>query len=173
MSKDKQRENELLAEIEKRTASEEQLRRHNEYLTSLHETSLGLMNRLNLDELLEDISPLLPHELKEMHRHCEIGYRIALSAPELAPISGWILKHHEWWDGNGYPLGLKGEEIPLECRILAIIDAYDAMISNRPYRKAISSEAALAELQRYAGSQFDPRLVEIFISVMQDMANNI
>jgi len=72
------------------------------------------------------------------------------------------LKHHEWWNGQGYPLGLSGEEIPLACRILAVADAYDAMTSNRPYRKAMSHEIAIAELKRCAGTQFDPAVVESF-----------
>ncbi|MBC7335022.1 MAG: HD domain-containing protein, partial [Clostridia bacterium] len=77
-----------------------------------------------------------------------------------------ILKHHERWDGTGYPLGLKGDEIPVECRILAIADAFDAMTSRRPYREPVPVEAALAELKRCAGSQFDPHLVEVFASVV-------
>ncbi|NLK50934.1 MAG: HD domain-containing protein, partial [Syntrophomonadaceae bacterium] len=80
----------------------------------------------------------------------------------LIPIADWILKHHEWWNGKGYPLGLKGEEIPLECRILAVIDAYTAMTSDRPYRKALLSSEALWELKKGAGTQFDPNLVEKF-----------
>ena len=74
-----------------------------------------------------------------------------------------MLKHHEWWDGNGYPLGLSGEEIPLESRILAIADAYDAMTSDRPYRQALSHSVALAEIRKCAGTQFDPELVSKFI----------
>ena len=101
--------------------------------------------------------------MKEMQNHSEIGHRIARSSPDLRPIADWILKHHEWWNGEGYPLGLSGEAIPLACRILAIADAYDAMTSDRPYRKAIGHEEAIAELKRYAGIQFDPQLVEKFI----------
>ena len=111
--------------------------------------------------------PLNEEEIKEIQRHCEIGHRIALSSPDLSPISEWILMHHEWWNGEGYPLGLKGEEIPMECRIFAIADAYDAMTSDRPYRQAQSVEYAVTELRRLAGSQFDPKLVEVFIKVIQ------
>lgn len=99
----------------------------------------------------------------EMQKHCEIGHRIALSSLELAPIADYILKHHEWWNGKGYPFGLKGEEIPLECRILAIADAYEAITSGRLYRQALAHREAVAELKRCAGSQFDPKLVEAFI----------
>jgi len=105
-----------------------------------------------------------------MQRHSEIGHRIAQSAPDLVPIANWILKHHEWWNGNGYPLGIKEEDIPLECRILAIADAYDAMTSDRPYRKAMRHEEALQELKRYAGTQFDPKLVLIFVNIFKNQS---
>ena len=91
-----------------------------------------------------------------MQRHSEIGYRIAESSRDLRHIADWILKHHEWWNGQGYPLGIKGEDIPLECRILSIADAYDAMTSERPYRQPISHEAALEELRRCVGSSLTP-----------------
>ncbi|MFX4262329.1 PAS domain S-box protein [Pelotomaculum propionicicum] len=118
------------------------------------------------DSILFKPGPLTFSETKEMRRHCEIGHRIAQSAPDLALIADWILKHHEWWNGKGYPIGLKEEEIPLECRILAIADAYDAMTSDRPYRGALSHEEAVAELKRCAGTQFDPRLVKKFIKYL-------
>lgn len=108
---------------------------------------------------------LTAEEMKEIQSHSEIGYRIACSSPDLLPIADLILRHHEWWNGKGYPLGLAGEDIPLECRILGIADAYDAMTSDRPYRKAISHEAAVAELKRCAGKQFDPQLVDEFVQM--------
>ncbi len=117
------------------------------------------------DSILNKPDKLTPEEIAVMRRHCEIGYRIARASSELAPIADWILKHQEWWNGQGYPLGLSGEDIPLECRILSIVDAYDAMTSNRPYRKALPHEAALAEIARCAGTQFDPRLAEMFIKI--------
>jgi len=120
------------------------------------------------DRILLKPGPLTPEEHAEMQRHCEIGYRIAMSAPVLVPIADWILKHHEWWNGDGYPLGLRGEEIPLECRILAIADAYDAMTSNRPYRKGRSHRKSKAELIRCAGRQFDPYLVDKFIKAIEN-----
>jgi diguanylate cyclase (GGDEF)-like protein len=119
------------------------------------------------DSILFKPGPLTPKEFGEMKRHSEIGYRIAMSSPDLAPIAEWILKHHEWWDGSGYPLGLNGEAIPLECRILAVVDAYDAMTSDRPYRKAMSPEAAVDELRKFSGIQFDPDIVEKFIEVIK------
>lgn len=125
---------------------------------------VGIPNRILFKK-----EPLTPEEVSEMNRHCEIGYRIARSAPDLAPIADWVLKHHEWWNGKGYPLGLKGEDIPLECRILAIADAYHAMTSERPYRKAMSRDVAVAELRKCAGIQFDPELVPRFIKVLEKL----
>ena len=115
------------------------------------------------DRILLKPGPLSPEEMVEMKRHSEIGHRIANSSPDLLPVADWVLKHQEWWNGAGYPLGLAGEKIPIECRILAIADAYDAMTSDRPYRKAMSHDAAVTELRRCAGTQFDPTLVELFI----------
>ena len=117
------------------------------------------------DRILFKPGPLTPEEYSEMQKHCEIGHRIALSSPDLATIADWILKHHEWWNGGGYPLGLEGREIPLECRILGIADAYDAMVSDRPYRRAMPQEEAVKELKRCAGTQFDPELVDRFVAV--------
>lgn len=118
------------------------------------------------DRILFKPGPLTDEEFKEMKRHSEIGYRIAQSAPDLLPIADQILRHHEWWNGEGYPFGIKEADIPLECRILAISDAYDAMTSDRPYRKAMSQEKAFKELINHAGIQFDPKLVPIFIRVI-------
>lgn len=118
------------------------------------------------DGILFKPGPLTGEEAAQMQRHCEIGHRIALSVPDLEPIAELILKHHEWWNGEGYPQGLKGEEIPLACRILAIVDAYDAMTSDRPYRRTLSREEALAELKNCAGIQFDPNLVTAFIELI-------
>lgn len=119
------------------------------------------------DRILLKPGPLTSEEIDEMRRHSEIGSRIAQSAPELAHIADWILKHHEWWNGKGYPLGLSGEEIPVESRILAIADAYDAMTSFRPYREIISQEKALEEIKRCSGTQFDPALTELFLSIFK------
>jgi diguanylate cyclase (GGDEF)-like protein/PAS domain S-box-containing protein len=119
------------------------------------------------DRILLKPGPLSEEEKLEMQSHSEIGSRIAQSSADLAPISDLILKHHERWDGKGYPLGLSKEDIPLECRMLAIIDAYDAMTSDRPYRKAMSHQQAVAELIRCRNSQFDPYLVDKFLKVLR------
>ena len=123
------------------------------------------------DSILFKPARLTGEEWGIMRQHCEIGHRIAVSTPDLAPIAHWIMRHQEWWNGNGYPLGLKGESIPLECRILAIIDAYDAMTHDRPYRQATTPQAALAEIQRCAGTQFDPQLVDEFAKMLNGMAH--
>ncbi|MDR3563379.1 MAG: diguanylate cyclase [Negativicutes bacterium] len=118
------------------------------------------------DSILNKPGRLDDEERAVMQRHCEIGFRIARSSPDLAPIAEWVLKHQEWWDGHGYPLGLEGEEIPVECRILALVDAYDAMTNDRPYRQALTPEVAVAEIRRCSGTQFDPFLVELFLDLL-------
>jgi HD-GYP domain-containing protein (c-di-GMP phosphodiesterase class II) len=100
-----------------------------------------------------------------MRRHPEIGARI-LAGAKLAEVSEWVLAHHERPDGSGYPAGLAGPAIPLEARILAVADAYEAMTSHRVYRSALAPEQARAELVRCAGTQFDSRVVEAFLRVL-------
>ena len=100
------------------------------------------------------------------HNNPETGYRIAYSLPELRHIAEFILSHHERWDGNGYPQGLSGENIPLLSRIVSIIDAYDAMTQDRAYREAMSEEDARKEINSNAGTQFDPKLVKLFAEVV-------
>jgi diguanylate cyclase (GGDEF)-like protein len=116
------------------------------------------------DSILFKPGPLTSEEWIIMRQHCEIGHRIANSTPDLDAISNWILRHQEWWNGKGYPLGISGETIPLECRILSIVDAFDAMTNDRPYRKALDLPTAAEELRRCAGTQFDPQLVIKFTS---------
>jgi HD-GYP domain-containing protein (c-di-GMP phosphodiesterase class II) len=105
-------------------------------------------------------------EWEEVKKHPEIGFRIARSSTELAHIADAILYHHEFWDGNGYPQKIKGEEIPLLSRIIHIVNAYQAMIHERPYRRAMSKEDAIAELEKGKGSQFDPELMEKFVAMV-------
>ncbi|MES0341445.1 MAG: HD domain-containing phosphohydrolase, partial [Candidatus Humimicrobiaceae bacterium] len=119
------------------------------------------------DSILLKTGKLTKKEWKTMKRHPEIGYKIASSSPQLAPIAECILYHHEWWDGNGYPRGLKGKNIPLLSRIITIVDAYDVMINGRPYKDPMTHEEVIEELKRFAGIQFDPELVKNFIKVIE------
>jgi HD-GYP domain-containing protein (c-di-GMP phosphodiesterase class II) len=114
------------------------------------------------DSILKKPGPLTEAEWKVMRTHSSIGERIALEAADIRDIAHLILKHHEHWNGGGYPLGLEGEDIPIECRILAIADAYDAMTNDRPYRPAIACHQAVQEIDRCSGTQFDPGLVLVF-----------
>lgn len=118
------------------------------------------------DHILKKPSALTKEEWKIMSTHTLIGQRIAAASAELAAISDLILKHHEKWDGSGYPLNLAGIDIPLECRILALVDTFDAMTNDRPYRKALSTEIAITEILKCAGTQFDPELVPVFIEIV-------
>ncbi len=119
------------------------------------------------ESILQKPGPLSPSEWEEMKRHSEIGYRIAQNSPELSIIAEYILSHHEHWNGEGYPRGLKGEEIPLISRILAVVDAFDAMTTDRVYRKSISEKEALEELKRKSGTQFDPVVIDAFCSLFK------
>jgi len=120
------------------------------------------------DDILFKQDKLTGKEYEKMKEHSRIGYNIASRSKELSHIAELILHHHEHWNGKGYPGGLRGEQIPVECRILNIIDAFDAMTNIRPYNNALSVEEAIAELQRCSGSQFQPELVEVFISILSD-----
>jgi HD-GYP domain-containing protein (c-di-GMP phosphodiesterase class II) len=125
------------------------------------------------DEILHKPGSLTPEEFRVMQRHCRIGSRMASSLAELSCIADLILKHHEWWNGRGYPLGLQGGEIPLECRILAVVDAYDTMINERPYKQALAHGEAIRELRRFAGIQFDPSLVEQFVRMFPEPTKQV
>lgn len=115
------------------------------------------------ENILNKPGTLTEEEMEELKRHPEIGYRILSSVNDMAEMAEYVLAHHERWDGTGYPKRLKGNEIPLKSRIIAIADAYDAMTSDRSYRNALSKEEAIEELIKNAGTQFDPEIVKIFI----------
>ena len=117
------------------------------------------------DHVLRKPGGLSHTEWIEMRKHPELGSRI-VAAAGLDDIAGWVLAHHERVDGNGYPNGLPGDEIPLEARILSVADAYEAMTADRPYRKSMEMAEAIAELQRQAGTQFDATVVEAFLSTL-------
>lgn len=118
-------------------------------------------------ELLNKAEALTEEEWMMMKQHSEIGARIVSASPNLDSIAEGILYHHEHWNGQGYPKGLKGTEIPLTSRILCVVDAYDAMTSQRTYNQAKNKEEALRELILCSGSQFDPFITELFISILQ------
>ncbi|MGE5629314.1 MAG: HD domain-containing phosphohydrolase [Solirubrobacterales bacterium] len=115
------------------------------------------------ESILNKEGKLLPDEWEQIKRHPEIGYRILSTVNEMAEMAEYVLAHHEKWNGTGYPKGLKNEEIPFQSRIIAIADAFDAMTSERTYKNALTFEEAEKELERNAGIQFDPKLIEVFI----------
>ncbi|MBN1891307.1 MAG: diguanylate cyclase [Clostridiales bacterium] len=133
-----------------------------ELLATLHDIGKIGIN----DDILNKPGKLTDEEWAQMRRHTEIGYKIAMASPELVPIADYILTHHERWDGKGYPQGLSKEQIPLISRILSVVDAYDAMTQDRPYRKAMSKEVAVKELVTHSGSQFDPAVVRVFLNII-------
>jgi len=117
------------------------------------------------DKILLKPGPLTDDEKVIMRRHCQIGYDMLIRIPFLRDAAEIVLAHQEFFDGTGYPRGLKSEEIPLGARIFAIADSMDAMLSDRPYRKALPMSYAREEIQRCAGTQFDPKVVEVFLSI--------
>ncbi|HEY5556719.1 diguanylate cyclase [Acetobacterium sp.] len=127
----------------------------------------GLMHdigKIGIDEnILNSNRKLSNDEWKEIRRHSEIGFRILSSANEFSEIAVFVLENHERWDGKGYPKGLKGVEISLAASIIAVADAYDAMTSERSYKKALSEEEAIKEIKRCVGTHFDPKIVRVFI----------
>jgi putative nucleotidyltransferase with HDIG domain len=116
------------------------------------------------DNILRKPGPLTNEEREIMRTHCDIGFAVLKRIPFLKDAAEIVLTHQECFDGSGYPRGLKGEQIPLGARIFAVADTLDAMISDRPYRKAMPISAAREEIRRYSGRQFDPRVVEVFLS---------
>lgn len=120
---------------------------------------IGIMERI-----LNKVGSLDNDEWAEIKRHPEVGWRILSTTAEFSEVAEFVLHHHEHWDGSGYPNGLKGEEIPIEARIITVADTYDAMTSERSYRNPISKEEAKKEIQRCSGTQFDPKIADLFIN---------
>lgn len=118
------------------------------------------------EEILLKPDKLTIEEYEIMKSHTEKGFRIVQASSELIHVARGVLTHHERWDGNGYPLGLKGQEIPLLSRIVSVVDSYDAMTNDRIYKKAISKKDAINELQKNSGTQFDPDIVKVFIDIL-------
>ena len=117
------------------------------------------------DGILRKPGPLTDDEKQIMRKHCEIGYSMLIRIPFLRDAAEIVLAHQEFFDGTGYPRGLKGEQIPLGARIFAIADSLDAMISDRPYRRALPLSHAREEVRRCSGTQFDPKMVEVFLAL--------
>jgi putative nucleotidyltransferase with HDIG domain len=127
------------------------------------------VGKLNLDDaVLRKPGPLDESEFKEIKRHPLAGARMIRRLEALQPALPYILFHHERWDGQGYPTGRAREQIPLGARIVAVVDAFDAMISIRPYRPPLSIGAALAEVESGAGTQFDPGVVRAFLNAWRE-----
>lgn len=115
------------------------------------------------ENLLDKPDKLSEEEFENIKRHSETGYRILSTSNDMADLAGYVLSHHERWDGKGYPRGLKEDEIPLQSRIIALADAYDAMTREQPYRKALPSRKIYNEIRKNAGKQFDPEIAKSFL----------
>jgi putative two-component system response regulator len=120
------------------------------------------------EAILRKPGRLTPEEKAEMDKHVAHGYRALAGIPKLQRVRELVLGHHEWWDGRGYPRGLVGEETPMGARIVAVVDAYDAMTSDRPYRRGMESGIAVERLRQASGTQFDPFVVESFTECLSD-----
>jgi len=134
-----------------------------EYIAMLHDIGkIGIS-----DFILNKPGKYTRREREQMRQHSVIGARIVADVGNLNRGAPWIRHHHEHYDGRGYPDALSGEDIDLEARIIAVCDAFDAMLSERPYKQPLDLDSAIAELRRYAGSQFDPEVVEAFLQVVE------
>lgn len=135
--------------------------------------NVGLLHdigKIGIDEaLLNKPGHLSKEEYDEMKRHPEVGYRILKAVDDMSDMAEYVLGHHEHWDGGGYPRGISGKSIPLQSRMIAIVDAFDAMTSTRTYRKAMTEQQAVSELFSKAGRQFDPELIHPFVSKVLNM----
>lgn len=118
-------------------------------------------------EILNKEDKLTAEEFAILRSHPVLGYAIIQKSPHLKSMLPGILSHHEWWDGNGYPEGLAGENIPRIARIIAVADSYYAMITEKPHRHAMTAEEAIAEIKQFSGTQFDPTVVDVFVGILQ------
>lgn len=160
---------ERLAQLARQLGSAMGLPKHQlqdlELLAHVHDIGKIIID----DSILNKPDTLTQAEWIQMKKHPEIGYRIAVASSDIRHIADGILDHHERWDGHGYPQGLSGKQIPETARILAIVDAYDAMTHDRPYRKALTKDQAIQEIKENAGTQFDPEIAEAFIEQIKKL----
>lgn len=142
---------------------------HGEELTNLYRATflLDTGHIATPKDILEKRSKLTKEEFAKIKLHPESGANVLRKIPSLRPLIPIILHHHERYDGKGYPDGLKGEDIPLGARVVAVVDSYSAMISKRPYRKKMSPQEAMEEIRRNSGTQFDPEVVDVFVKVLE------
>jgi HD-GYP domain-containing protein (c-di-GMP phosphodiesterase class II) len=175
----------MLAEISEALEARDRMKGHGARVTALAEAiavrlgwSAAQLALLRVAGPLHDIgkiavsssilskrAPLTPEERLEVQRHPAAGASLVEPIRAARPALPYVLYHHERWDGGGYPEGLSGRQIPIEARVLAVADAFDAMTSNRPYRRAFTTERALEEIERCAGTQFDPTVAAAFLEV--------
>lgn len=149
---------EILAEAMKLPISQKDLVHYSAHLHDIGKIGVS-------DDILNKTGKLTNDEIIQIQSHSSIGAMILSKNPEFKEIAKIVRHHHERWDGNGYPDGLTGERIPIESRLIGLVDAFDAMTSDRPYRKKESHEWALKEIKAHAGTQFCPQCVEAFITL--------
>ena len=125
------------------------------------------------EHILSKPGPLTAHERRKMQIHAQVGAQIVEAVPFPCPVAPVIRSHHERWDGTGYPMGLSGTDIPIGARILAVVDCFDAVTSERPYRRAVTPEAAIRMLEQDAGKAFDPAIVKTFAELLPNLARPV
>lgn len=137
----------------------------------------GLLHDIGMIGVAEDIlnksQKLTPEEFEQIKKHVDHSVKILEDIKQLYEVNKIIKYHHEYYDGNGYPCGLRGEEIPLGSRIIAVADAFDSMVSNRAYRQGLSPQEALGHIEERAGTQFDPHLVKLFKEILPEALNEV
>ncbi len=158
-------------EMDLRDASPQARSRLSNYLDVMDLKNCSFLHDIGKVKIPESIlykpGRLTDEEFEVLKQHPVIGEEILKPIPSMSQVLPVVRHHHERWDGRGYPDGLKGEETPLAARIVSVTDSYDAMVSDRPYRKGMPMEAAIAEMKKGAGTQFDPAIAEKFIEMLQ------
>ncbi len=154
----------LAMQVADRLGLDEDAKERLRYAAVLHDIGkIGIAERI-----LQKSEQLTREESEELKKHPSLGAALVKKVAFLSAVAPIILAHHEWYDGRGYPEGLLADAIPIEARIVAVMDSYDAMTSDRPYKKAQGKTYAMKELKAYAGSQFDPRIVDAFLFVLEE-----